>query len=83
MADKKIDQATIDCAKYIFSTIDKDNSGFIDKTEMGRLIEQFAESEGKSKPDPKEVEEAMKEADTSNDGKVTFDEFLVFIEKFF
>ena len=68
-----------ECKKQ-FDEYDKDKSGFLDKTEMKAVLKELAASipddKGKSmEVTDKDVEEAMKDLDTNQDGKISLEEF--------
>jgi len=72
--------------KTYFDLIDKDKSGFIDSSEVEKLLLQYAQSKGK-KVDPAkvkaEVSSFVTELDTNRDGKVSLKEFTDFAVQFF
>ena len=57
--------------QMLFDEIDDDESGELDREEVGQLLENLG---GKLKPDV--LSSAMQELDKDGDGTVTFDEFL-------
>ena len=54
----------------MFKIFDKNGDGFISSDEMQKLMLTFGEDLSDA-----EVNEAMKEADTNGDGRVTLEEF--------
>ena len=67
-------------AKKIFSCVDVDGSGFIDRNEMRAMLDAFFTYITKDETDPedlkKEVKAAMREMDVNGDGMINFKEFL-------
>ncbi|GFN75355.1 calmodulin [Plakobranchus ocellatus] len=61
----------IEKLQRLFDKYDADKSGYLDKNELRKILEltghKFTDSE---------IEKVLKMADTSGDGKVSFDEFL-------
>ncbi|XP_059161696.1 neo-calmodulin-like isoform X2 [Physella acuta] len=55
----------------LFKQYDSDNSGFLDKNELRKILE----ASGHKFTDP-EVNEILKNADKSGDGKISFEEFM-------
>ena len=55
----------------LFSQYDADNSGYLDKNELRKVLEasghKFTEAE---------INDILKSADTSGDGKISFEEFF-------
>jgi len=58
--------------KDTFAKIDKDNSGFIDKTELTLLLKELEIPYGDA-----DVKSAISTIDTSSDNKISFEEFSV------
>lgn len=60
--------------RQAFRAIDTDNSGYIEKSELGRLMQSMDPSHTVTQND---VLFALKEIDSSDDGRVSFEEFKV------
>lgn len=58
--------------KDTFSKIDKDNSGFVDKSELVQLLKELEIPYGEA-----DVKAALQSIDTSNDQRISFEEFSV------
>uniref|UniRef100_A0A7S3JA71 EF-hand domain-containing protein n=1 Tax=Euplotes harpa TaxID=151035 RepID=A0A7S3JA71_9SPIT len=71
-----------ECEK-IFTQFDADGSGFLDKTEMKACLADLAKDIGIPEPSDQDVDEAMKDLDTNQDGKVSQDEFKVLVKLVF
>lgn len=56
--------------KDTFSKIDKDNSGFVDKSELVQLLKELEIPYGEA-----DVKAALQSIDTSNDQRISFEEF--------
>lgn len=69
-AGSQLREVTFKDLSDIFSVIDTDNSGFIDRTEMGEISSVL----GFPMPE-EELDKAFKEIDTSGDGRISFEEF--------
>uniref|UniRef100_A0A0B6ZK59 EF-hand domain-containing protein n=1 Tax=Arion vulgaris TaxID=1028688 RepID=A0A0B6ZK59_9EUPU len=68
---KKIEEFIKELAA-VFKQYDGDNSGFLDKTELTKILVDCGHN-----LKPAEVAEILKKADRSGDGKISFDEFVV------
>ncbi|GFR63143.1 calmodulin [Elysia marginata] len=55
----------------LFREYDADNSGYLDKNELRKIMESCGH-----KYTEKEIQETLQKADTSGDGKISFDEFF-------
>lgn len=66
-----IQDALVGSVKKAFEQFDTDNSGFIDTKELAYLTKTLG-----FVMDSEELKEAFKAMDTSNDGKISFDEFF-------
>ena len=60
--------------KEEFDKIDKDKSGLWEKNEFRKLLEQAANNVGGTPPSEEDFDEAFKEFDKDNSGKISFDE---------
>jgi Ca2+-binding EF-hand superfamily protein len=68
-------------AVAVFQVVDTDNSGQIDKEELGKAINQFAEEFGLSPIDDDSINKVFTSLDTDQSGKLSIDEFKVFVRK--
>ena len=75
-----LSKAAIDSAKKIFKQVETDRSGYIDRDELKAALCLTAKSEGLPTPTDDHIDQQMKVIDTSGDGKISFDEFVAFIE---
>lgn len=66
--------------KFAFSVYDLDGSGFIDSSEMGKIIR--ATNMSTDKQVERKVEWLMRQCDTDGDGNISFDEFTQLSKKF-
>ena len=72
-------QAIVDA---VFEEFDKDKHGTIDEAELKGAIESFNENcppEERTEITDEQIQEALKELDKNNDGKLQKDEFKVLI----
>lgn len=69
-------------AKEAFGQVDTDGAGAIDKTELKNAMTSFTEKIGTSAPNDSDVEEALKTFNTSQDSKITLEEFIKFFKDF-
>ena len=58
-----------------FKMFDKDENGYIEKDELKQMMAKLGE-----KLTDGEIDEMMKEADTDNDGRVNYNEFLAMMK---
>ena len=68
-------------AKAAFDTVDTDNSGFIDETELKQVMIQVSGEVGCPSPSDADVSEVMKELDADGNGKIDLQEFEVLIRQ--
>jgi len=61
--------------KMAFKMFDKDENGYIEKDELKQMMAKLGE-----KLTDGEIDEMMKEADTDNDGRVNYNEFLAMMK---
>ena len=65
--------------KAAFDSVDEDGSGFLELTEMKKVMSQVAADVGCEAPSEQQVMEVMKELDVNGDEKISFEEFKVLI----
>ena len=58
-----------------FTMFDKDKNGYIERDELKQMMTKLGE-----KLTDGEIDEMMKEADTDNDGRVNYNEFLAMMK---
>ena len=68
-------------AKAAFDTVDTDNSGFIDETELKQAMIQVSGEVGCHSPSDADVSQVMKELDADGNGKIDLQEFEVLIRQ--
>ena len=61
--------------KMAFTMFDKDKNGYIERDELKQMMSKLGE-----KLTDGEIDEMMKEADTDNDGRVNYNEFLAMMK---
>lgn len=61
--------------RQAFQNIDKDNNGYISKKEFKELMKSMGEDLSRS-----ELKEVMAEADNNDDGKISYEEFVVMMQ---
>lgn len=64
-----------------FKKVDIDQSGFVEKDELQKVMEDVAKDIGVEKPTREDVDEVLKELDENKDGRLSLDEFQVLIEQ--
>ena len=74
-------------AKELFTALDKDGSGFLEKTELHQMAEQLYNKVAETKEDMKpfneeKFDEGFAKLDKSGDGKISFDEMMGVLTKF-
>lgn len=57
--------------KQAFDVFDADGNGYIDKSELGEVLRQLGEE-----VDEEQLNDMMKAADSNNDGKIDYQEFV-------
>lgn len=67
--------------KQTFQEYDKDNSGFIDINELANLLKTLFAKSG-LELDAEASKYYMEKFDTSKDGKISLEEFVVVMEKY-
>merc|ERR1712100_775280 len=70
MAKKMSSGDSVEETKEAFKVFDKDGSGFIEKAELKKVMEDLGE-----KLSEEGIDEMIKEADTDDDGKINYEEF--------
>jgi len=70
--------------KGAFDMVDTDKSGFIDSSEVEKILTQYCQSKGHKCDQTKlksQIADFVKALDTDKDGKVSFREFSDFVTK--
>jgi len=62
--------------KGIFDGIDTNRSGYLDESELHRVMKQAARTVGAKAPTKTQVQETFKKIDEDSNGKIEFDEFM-------
>ena len=75
MMGRKISANFEEEMKMAFKMFDKDENGYIEKDELKQMMAKLGE-----KLTDGEIDEMMKEADTDNDGRVNYNEFLAMMK---
>lgn len=75
MASKLQDTDSIEEMREAFMVFDRDKSGSVSASELKHVMNNLGEQVTNE-----EVEEMIKEADADNDGELSFDDFLQFIQ---
>ena len=79
------DEFKQECEKN-FNEYDTDGSGFLDKKELRKCLEDLANAfpqDGTMTVSDSDVEEAMRDLDTNHDNKISIDEFTVLAKMVF
>ena len=71
----KDDKKFTEVAKLAFDSVDTDNSGQIDASELEKIMSQIASDMGTDPPSKKDVMEVLEYLDEDGSGKISFDEF--------
>jgi autotransporter-associated beta strand protein len=66
-------------SKSAFTSVDTDKSGYLDKAELGKVMQSVAKDLGIDGPTAGEVGSVFSELDTNKDGKLSLSEFKVLI----
>ena len=66
-------------AKVAFDSVDTDNSGQIDASELEQVMIQISSDMGADAPSKEDVMQVLDHLDEDKSGKVNFDEFKVLI----
>ena len=75
MMGRKISANYEEEMKVAFKMFDKDKNGYIERDELKQMMTKLGE-----KLTDGEIDEMMKEADTDNDGRVNYNEFLAMMK---
>ncbi len=75
----KNDKKFTEVAKVAFDSVDSDNSGQIDGSELEKVMIQIAADMGADPPSKDDVLEVMDHLDSDKSGKIDFEEFKVLI----
>lgn len=67
----------------IFDKYDSDKSGFIESNELKVFFTDLAQHLGIDTPSDADIQDALKELDTNNDGKVSREELFSFAKALF
>ena len=68
-------------AKEAFKSVDKDDSGSIDKEEFKECVCQVAKGFGLEEPDELSVEEIYKKLDSDGNGDIDIEEFQKYVKE--
>ena len=68
-------------AQEAFNSVDKDNSGSIDKAEFKECALQVAKGFGLENPEEAKIEEIYKKLDSDGNGDVDFVEFKKYVKE--
>ena len=68
-------------AAEAFRSVDKDNSGSIDKEEFKECVCQVAKGFGLEDPDANYIEEIYKKLDSDGNGDIDIDEFKKYVKE--
>ncbi|XP_077987893.1 neo-calmodulin-like [Glandiceps talaboti] len=76
LAEYKVDpEEELAGFREAFNVFDRDHDGFIDASELRKVVTEI----GEEKISEKEFDEIMKEADSNNDGKIDCEEFITYM----
>jgi len=64
----------------LFNQTDKDNSGEIDRKELGNLLAELGQILGIPPPTEEDIENELKRLDVNKDGKISKKEFRVLVK---
>jgi Ca2+-binding EF-hand superfamily protein len=74
------DPAKLDVVcRSVFQAVDKDGSGQIDVNELSEAMNNISEEAGIDRPSEETVQDMMKTLDTDQSGRLSYDEFKVFV----
>ena len=65
----------------LFNQTDKDNSGEIDRKELGNLLAELGQILGITPPTEEDIENELKRLDVNKDGKISKKEFRVLVKE--
>ena len=66
-------------AKEIFQTLDVDASNYLDENEITQLLKMVSNAYYNTVPSKENVKEVFTALDTNGDGKISFEEFKVYV----
>ena len=69
-------------AKKGFEEVDTNGSGKIDFDEVEKVLKSFARGNGLLPPSTKDVEDVYTQLDMDKSGKIDYNEFITFFERF-
>jgi Ca2+-binding EF-hand superfamily protein len=69
-------------AKKGFEEVDTNGSGKIDFEEVEKVLKSFARGNGLLPPSRKDVEDVYTQLDMDKSGKIDYNEFVTFFERF-
>jgi Ca2+-binding EF-hand superfamily protein len=69
-------------AKKGFEEVDTNGSGKIDFDEVEKVLKSFARGNGLLPPSRKDVEDVYTQLDMDKSGKIDYNEFVTFFERF-
>lgn len=69
-------------AKKGFEEVDTNGSGKIDFDEVEKVLKSFARGNGLLSPSTKDVEDVYTQLDMDKSGKIDYNEFVTFFERF-
>ena len=69
-------------AKKGFEEVDTNGSGKIDFDEVEKVLKSFARGNGLLPPNTKDVEDVYTQLDIDKSGKIDYNEFVTFFERF-
>lgn len=65
--------------KNAFHTFDTDNSGTIERHELGQLLKRLTDAFNVEEPSEEDINDILKELDANGDGKISQSEFEALI----
>lgn len=67
--------------RAVFEEVDRDRSGFIDKSELYTAMKKFAKTMRMDPPSEEDATKIYQELDANSDGHISLDEFLILIRE--